>query len=138
MDLLRVIGVAPELISAHGYGNATDACRRIAGGGDGSSGFFGRLHVGDQEIMGADVEETFDEKIYDQLIANKTASALAGALMAGAVLAGGDKLLLETLSHYGESVGRAFQIKDDILDYVNVSINNDSIDRNLTLPLIHA
>jgi octaprenyl-diphosphate synthase len=76
--------------------------------------------------------------MYDQMIAGKTAAAIAGALTAGAALAGGNEMLLEALSRYGEHVGRAFQIRDDLLDFADISINGCSMDRRPALPLIHA
>ena len=97
-----------------------------------------RTCSGQFQDVGSWTEETLDEETYNQLIANKTAAAIAGALMAGAVLAGGERSLLEALSRYGEYVGRAFQIRDDVLDLVNVSVNGCSMDRRPTLSLIHA
>lgn len=88
--------------------------------------------VGDWE------SEVPSEKAYDQLIAGKTAAAIAGALMAGAVLAGAGPSLLKALSCYGECVGRAFQVRDDLLDFERVPGSACSVDRRLTLPLIHA
>jgi geranylgeranyl reductase family protein len=83
-------------------------------------------------------EVALDESMYDRVITGKTAAAIAGALMAGAALAGGDKRLLEALSLYGECVGRAFQIRDDIIELASISSNGCAIDRRPTLPLIHA
>ncbi len=97
-----------------------------------------RACTGQFQDVGSWAEERFNEEMYDRLMASKTAAAIAGALKAGAALAGGDKLLLEALARYGECVGRAFQIRDDLLDFANVSLNGCSIDRRPTLPLIHA
>ena len=97
-----------------------------------------RTCAGQFQDVGSWTDETLDEETYDQLIAGKTAAAIAGALMAGAALTGGDRSLLEALSRYGECVGRAFQIRDDVLDFTNVSVNGCSVDRRLTLPLIYA
>jgi geranylgeranyl reductase family protein len=97
-----------------------------------------RTCAGQFQDVGSWTEETLNVETYDRLIVGKTAAAMAGALMAGAVLAGGDRSLLEVLSRYGECVGRAFQIRDDVLDFANISINGCSIDRRPTLPLVHA
>jgi len=97
-----------------------------------------RTCSGQFQDVGSWTEETLSEETYDQLIANKTAAAIAGALMAGVALAGGERSLLEALSRYGEYVGRAFQIKDDLLDLANVSVNGYFMDRRPTLPLIYA
>jgi geranylgeranyl reductase family protein len=97
-----------------------------------------RTCTGQFQDVGAWTEETLNEEAYDHLIASKTAAAMAGALMAGAALAGGNRPLLKVLSRYGECVGRAFQIRDDWLDFASVSINGCSPDRRPSLPLIHA
>jgi geranylgeranyl diphosphate synthase type I len=98
-----------------------------------------RTCAGQFRDVGSWTEEMLlDEETYNWLIANKTAAVTAGALMAGAALAGGDASLLEMLARYGKCVGRAFQIRDDVLEFANVSTNGCSMDRRPTLPLIHA
>lgn len=97
-----------------------------------------RACAGQFQDVGTWTEATLTEEMYNQLIADKTAAAIAGALRAGAALAGGDASLLESLTRYGECVGRAFQIKDDLLDLVNIANNGCCIDRKPSLPLIHA
>ena len=97
-----------------------------------------RACAGQFRDVGLWTEEMFNEETYNWLIANKTAAVTAGALMAGAALAGGDGSLLEMLARYGECVGRGFQIRDDVLEFANVSTNGCSMDRRPTLPLIHA
>ncbi|RLC84881.1 MAG: hypothetical protein DRI79_12220 [Chloroflexi bacterium] len=88
--------------------------------------------------VGAWSEGMFTQETYERLSADKTASVIAGALVTGAVLAGGDEALLKTLTEYGECVGRAFQIRDDMLDFVNASTDGSSIDRRVSFPLVHA
>lgn len=85
-------------------------------------------------------EEMLTETTYNQLIANKTASVIAGALTAGATLAGGDDALIENLSRYGETVGRAFQIKDDLIEFENLLADGGAgdVDRRPMLPLVYA
>jgi len=83
-------------------------------------------------------EKTLTQEIYEKLSTDKTASVIAGALVTGATLAGGDEALLKALADYGECVGRAFQIRDDMLDFINASANGSPIDRRVSLPLIHA
>jgi len=48
----------------------------------------------------------------------KTGALIVASLDAGAVLAGASKSAREALSSYGESIGLAFQIADDVLDVV--------------------
>ncbi len=51
-----------------------------------------------------------------QMHALKTGALLRAACEMGAVLGGGDAETIESLAHYGAQVGRAFQLKDDLLD----------------------
>jgi geranylgeranyl pyrophosphate synthase len=56
------------------------------------------------------------ERYYPRIFA-KTASLFASATRSGAILAGASEAAEEALSDYGRSVGMAFQIVDDVLDY---------------------
>ena len=80
------------------------------------------------------------EEVYFEIIRNKTASLLASACAAGAYSTSQDEKLTEKLKLFGEKVGIAFQIKDDLFDYGNESIGkptgNDIKEKKLTLPLI--
>lgn len=82
------------------------------------------------------------EDVYFEIIRNKTASLLASSCAAGAFAASNDEALAEKLRQFGEKVGIAFQIKDDLFDYGNEAIGkptgNDIKDKKLTLPLIYA
>lgn len=81
-----------------------------------------------------------DEKIYYDIIKGKTASLLASACAAGAS-ANFDNEHIEKLRLFGEKVGMAFQIKDDLFDYGTADIGkptgNDIKEKKLTLPLIY-
>ncbi|HTI94371.1 MAG TPA: polyprenyl synthetase family protein [Puia sp.] len=82
------------------------------------------------------------EDIYFEIIRSKTASLLASSCAAGAFAASNDEVLTEKLRQFGEKVGIAFQIKDDLFDYGSEEIGkptgNDIKDKKLTLPLIYA
>jgi octaprenyl-diphosphate synthase len=82
-----------------------------------------------------------DESVYFEIIRNKTASLLASACAAGAFSSSGNEQLSEKLSRFGEAVGIAFQIKDDLFDYGNEQTGkpsgNDLKEKKLTLPLIY-
>ena len=82
------------------------------------------------------------ETVYFEIIRNKTASLLASSCAAGAFAACGDEILTEKLRKFGEKVGVAFQIKDDLFDYGNEAVGkptgNDIKEKKLTLPLIYA
>ncbi len=82
-----------------------------------------------------------DEKIYFEIIKNKTASLLSSACSVGAYSTSKDEDATERMKNFGEKVGIAFQIKDDLFDYGNDNIGkptgNDIKEKKLTLPLIY-
>ncbi len=82
-----------------------------------------------------------EEEVYFEIIRNKTASLLASSCAAGAFSTSGDEALTERLSRFGEAVGVAFQIKDDLFDYGDEKTGkpsgNDLKEKKLTLPLIY-
>lgn len=82
-----------------------------------------------------------DEDVYFRIITHKTASLLAAACAAGAYSASRDEALTEKFRLFGEKVGIAFQIKDDLFDYgkenVGKPTGNDIKEKKLTLPLIY-
>lgn len=81
------------------------------------------------------------EDIYFEIIRNKTASLLASACAAGAYSTSHDHELTEKMRSFGEKVGIAFQIKDDLFDYgaenVGKPTGNDIKEKKITLPLIY-
>jgi octaprenyl-diphosphate synthase len=83
-----------------------------------------------------------DEGIYFDIISNKTASLLASSCAAGAFSAQNDEKQAAMLKNFGEKVGIAFQIKDDLFDYGSEDIGkptgNDIKEKKLTLPLIYS
>ncbi len=85
-----------------------------------------------------------DEETYLRIIGDKTASLLSTCCEIGATSATDDPEKRMLLREYGEDVGLAFQIRDDLLDYVGRrSITGkptglDLSEKKLTLPLIHA
>ena len=82
------------------------------------------------------------EKTYFDIIRKKTASLLASCSSAGARSAGADDDTVKQLWDFGEAVGIAFQIKDDILDYegnhTGKKTGNDIREKKITLPLLYA
>ncbi|KYP14693.1 polyprenyl synthetase family protein [Flavihumibacter sp. CACIAM 22H1] len=83
-----------------------------------------------------------DESVYFEIISNKTASLLASSCAAGAFSAQNDENHAAMLKDFGEKVGIAFQIKDDLFDYGSEDIGkptgNDIKEKKLTLPLIYS
>jgi len=82
-----------------------------------------------------------EEAVYFEIIRNKTASLLASSCAAGASSTSGDEAVTEKLNRFGEAVGIAFQIKDDLFDYGDEKTGkpsgNDLKEKKLTLPLIY-
>lgn len=84
----------------------------------------------------------FSEEDYDQLIRSKTASLFSAACEVGAIAGGGRHRA--ALARYGDRLGRAFQIADDLLDYTSDPGTTgkphglDLREHKVTLPLIAA
>ena len=82
-----------------------------------------------------------DEEIYFEIIRNKTASLLSSACAVGAYSTSKDEDITAAMKLFGEKVGIAFQIKDDLFDYGKDNIGkptgNDIKEKKLTLPLIY-
>lgn len=84
------------------------------------------------------------EEEYFRIISDKTASLIGTCCALGAASATEDLEARKSLREYGELVGIAFQIRDDIFDYVSTGaaigkpVGNDLKERKLTLPLIHS
>jgi octaprenyl-diphosphate synthase len=81
------------------------------------------------------------EDVYFEIIRGKTASLLASACGAGAWSTSRSAEKTEKMKEFGEKVGIAFQIKDDLFDYGSSSVGkptgNDIREKKLTLPLIY-
>jgi octaprenyl-diphosphate synthase len=89
-------------------------------------------------------ELDIDEATYLTIISNKTASLLSTCSEIGAASATEDPARRKLMKDYGENVGMAFQIRDDILDFTSRKsilgkpIGGDVKEKKITLPLIHA
>jgi octaprenyl-diphosphate synthase len=94
------------------------------------------------------VEETsnydLSEEEYLKIIADKTASLFAVSCAAGPILARKDGKVKNDFNFFGEKIGTAFQIADDLLDYVGdkrttgKEPGNDVVTGKVTLPLIYS
>lgn len=84
------------------------------------------------------------EAIYLQVVRGKTAALFSAATEVGGVIAGADAAQVQALFDYGDALGIAFQIVDDLLDYGGASdalgknTGDDFRERKLTLPVIKA
>jgi octaprenyl-diphosphate synthase len=85
-----------------------------------------------------------DESIYAQVIRGKTAALFAAATEVGGVIAGVAEPCVDALRTYGDALGMAFQIVDDLLDYggsdvaIGKNTGDDFRERKVTLPVIKA
>lgn len=83
-----------------------------------------------------------DEDVYYDIIRQKTASLIASCCAVGASSSGADVATVEKMRLFGEKVGMAFQIKDDLFDYGTAEIGKplgiDIKEKKMTLPLIYA
>lgn len=82
------------------------------------------------------------EDVYFEIIRQKTASLIASCCAVGASSSGASEDVVKTMRLFGEKIGMAFQIKDDLFDYGEEEIGKplgiDIKEKKMTLPLIHA
>lgn len=81
------------------------------------------------------------EEVYYEIIRQKTATFIAACCSLGAASVKPNSVEVETMRKFGELIGMAFQIKDDLFDYGSKSIGKpigiDIKEQKMTLPLIH-
>ena len=84
------------------------------------------------------------EEVYIRMIADKTAALISASAELGGLTGGADDDQLKALRYYGENLGMAFQIKDDLLDFtgregiLGKPVGSDLKEKKITLPLIRA
>ncbi|MAV80700.1 MAG: polyprenyl synthetase [Flavobacteriales bacterium] len=83
-----------------------------------------------------------DEKTYFEIIKKKTASLISSCCALGATSTNASQKIIDELSSFGQKIGMAFQIKDDLFDYgenkIGKPIGIDLKEKKLTLPFIYA
>ncbi len=85
---------------------------------------------------------SFDEETYFKVVDRKTASLISTSCRIGAYLAKGSRDKVDAISGYGLLVGQAFQLVDDLLDYMADSeelgkaVGTDLAEGKLTLPIV--
>lgn len=81
------------------------------------------------------------EEVYYEIIRQKTATLIAACCAMGAQSVNASKQEVETMRKFGELIGMAFQIKDDLFDYGQEKIGKptgiDIKEQKMTLPLIY-
>jgi octaprenyl-diphosphate synthase len=94
-----------------------------------------------QAALAHKMDITMDE--YEEVIERKTARFLAGCCESGAMMGDGTEAQIAALRTYGHHMGMAFQIADDLLDFLGdpkktgKTLGTDLRDGRMTLPLIH-
>nr|WP_042275399.1 polyprenyl synthetase family protein [Ornithobacterium rhinotracheale] len=83
------------------------------------------------------------EEVYFEIIRQKTAALISACCEIGARSVGADEEVAKKMYRFGELVGIAFQIKDDLFDYTNTNIIGKPIgidikEQKMTLPLIYS
>lgn len=82
------------------------------------------------------------EEVYFEIIRKKTATLIAACTAIGATSVDAPKEEIERLHKFGELIGIAFQIKDDLFDYTDEKIGKptgiDIKEQKMTLPLIYS
>lgn len=83
------------------------------------------------------------EEVYYEIIRQKTAALISACCASGAASITNDEETIVKMTKFGELIGMAFQIKDDIFDYgddqnIGKPTGNDIRERKMTLPLIYA
>jgi len=83
------------------------------------------------------------EEVYFEIIKKKTATLITACTKTGAYSVDSPKEKIELMQEFGEALGIAFQIRDDLFDYENSVLigkptGNDIKEKKITLPLIYA
>lgn len=107
------------------------------------SGLGRDLSEGEIKQLETAEESILDEACYMQVIRKKTAALLSACCEIGAITAGAGTELIGLAREFGEYLGYAFQIKDDIFDYfkeanIGKPTGNDIREGKVTLPLLYA
>lgn len=99
--------------------------------------------IAEGEVLQMTVAEdiTTTEETYFKVVRGKTAALFSAAMEVGGVIAEQDETRVQALFDYGDALGVAFQIVDDLLDYggsdaIGKNIGDDFRERKVTLPVI--
>jgi octaprenyl-diphosphate synthase len=101
-----------------------------------------RLVEGEIVQLRGRTELDVSEETYERILLDKTASLFSFSTRAGARLAGADQVQEGHLAEFGEQLGLAFQLVDDVIDYEGQGSGKtlfaDLVEGKLTLPLVLA
>ncbi len=103
-----------------------------------------RMSVGELLQLELSQKPILDEEAYLRVINEKTAQLIQSTCESGAVLGGGSEMQCMAFREFGKKIGMAFQIIDDVLDYVadestlGKPVGSDLLEGKQTLPLLKA
>lgn len=103
-----------------------------------------RITQGELLQIERDGDFDMEESVYFQLVSDKTGALFSASCQLGALSVNAGNEAIELMSRFGENLGIAFQLKDDLLDYIGSSkimgkpTGSDIKENKITLPLIHA
>ena len=103
-----------------------------------------RLSEGELSAIERIRETSIDEKTYFRIISDKTAALISTCSKIGAMSASTDEEVHNKMAQFGETLGVAFQLKDDLFDFtakesfIGKPTGNDIKEKKITLPLIKA
>jgi octaprenyl-diphosphate synthase len=109
-----------------------------------TAGAIKRMSEGELLQIQKSRETDLSEETYFKIISGKTASLLSSCCEVGAISANASPEAVLTMKNFGEDIGKAFQIRDDIFDFVGTGaiigkpVGNDLKEKKITLPLIKA
>ncbi len=128
--LARALCILVDLDNLEAMGVVSRATERL------SQGEIYEFQIGLQ----SDTRETS----YLAMVGDKTASLITAACKIGPLIVGAERRVVDALAQYGEYLGLAFQIADDLLDFTGDAlrlgkpVGHDLREGKITLPLIHA
>ena len=103
-----------------------------------------RMSEGELQAIEVIKSREITEEVYYKIISDKTAALISTCTKIGAASVSSDKSIIEKMHQFGEYIGMAFQLKDDLFDYISERsligkpVGNDIREKKITLPLIHA
>ncbi|MCA9731633.1 MAG: polyprenyl synthetase family protein [Deferribacteres bacterium] len=103
-----------------------------------------RMSQGELLQMERSSDYNMEEQVYFRMIGDKTASLISAACQLGVISASANEKEIAMMAKFGEDIGLAFQIRDDLLDLLGTEkkigkpIGNDLRENKITLPLLHA
>lgn len=103
-----------------------------------------RVSVGELRQIEETNNYALSEEEYLEIIADKTASLFNVSCESGPILVGRDERERQKFARFGEMIGTAFQVADDLLDFVGdpkvtgKQLGNDVLSGKVTLPLIYS